>query len=348
MLATVVLVVVAIAIVRDGSIVGKSIAEAPAVERADNDTLRVMADGTTVVNTALLCKDVSGFGGPVPLNIYIKDGEVARIEAQANSETPDFFNKASALFARWQGKAVAEAAEMEVDGVSGATFSSRAIIENVKSGLAYAAKSSANDVAQPLQWPDMKGWAALAVALLGALLPIWIKNRRYHIAQLIMNVAVLGFWCGTFVSYSLLVRIASHGVSLTASLAPIVMLIVAFIYPLFGRKSHYCTNICPLGSAQELASHASKRKIRLSNPTVKRLTTFRRMLWGLLMLLSLTGVWSGWMDYELFTAFLFNAASAVVVVFALVFLVLAVFVPRPYCRFVCPTGTLLKLTQRSE
>ena len=31
------------------------------------------------------------------------------------------------------------------------------------------------------------------------------------------------------------------------------------------------------------------------------------------------------------------------IVFALIMLVLAVFVPRPYCRFVCPTGTLLKI-----
>ena len=74
----------------------------------------------------------------------------------------------------------------------------------------------------------------------------------------------------------------------------------------------------------------------------------RRILWGVLTALALTGVWSGWMDYELFTAFLFTAASWVVVVFAAVVLVLSVFVPRPYCRFVCPTGTLLKFSQGSE
>ena len=55
------------------------------------------------------------------------------------------------------------------------------------------------------------------------------------------------------------------------------------------------------------------------------------------------GVTAKWMDYELFTAFIWQTANVVVIVFALVMLVLAVFVPRPYCRFVCPTGTLLKI-----
>ncbi|MCI7310122.1 MAG: 4Fe-4S binding protein, partial [Prevotella sp.] len=42
-------------------------------------------------------------------------------------------------------------------------------------------------------------------------------------------------------------------------------------------------------------------------------------------------------------AFVFQAAGWVVLVFAALFMVLAIFVPRPYCRFVCPTGTLFKM-----
>lgn len=346
--ATALLVVTATAIVRDRSFLGNDISGAATTKTVDNDTLHTLADGTMVVSTAALAKDVSGFGGPVPLNVYVKDGKVVKIEALPNSETPEFFGKASAILSRWNGKNIEEAVKMQVDGVSGATFSSKAIIENARRGLAFAAKT--NDPADTggNKWPDAKGLAALAVVLLGAVLPIWVKSRRYHMVQLALNVGVLGLWCGTFVSHSLLTRIASHGITITASLAPLAMLAVAFVYPLFGRKSHYCAHICPLGSAQELASHARHRKMQLSASTVQRITTVRRLLWGVLTALALTGVWSGWMDYELFTAFLFNAASWVVVAFAAVVLVLSVFVPRPYCRFLCPTGTLLKFAQGSE
>lgn len=74
----------------------------------------------------------------------------------------------------------------------------------------------------------------------------------------------------------------------------------------------------------------------------KVLITFRNLLWGVLMALMLTGTWTAWMDYELFTAFLYTSASVWVIVLALAFLVLSVWVPRPYCRFVCPMGTLLR------
>ena len=69
-----------------------------------SDTLRVEKDGTVVVNTAPLAKDIVGYGGNVPLEISIQDGKVTSIKAQANSETPEFFGKAKSLFARWTGR----------------------------------------------------------------------------------------------------------------------------------------------------------------------------------------------------------------------------------------------------
>ena len=69
---------------------------------------------------------------------------------------------------------------------------------------------------------------------------------------------------------------------------------------------------------------------------------FRKILFGVLMFLTLTGIFSAWTDYELFTAFIWQSASVVVIIIAILFVVLSVFVPRPYCRFVCPTGTVFK------
>ena len=44
---------------------------------------------------------------------------------------------AEELLKKFIGKTVNEASTMKVDGVSGATYSSKALIENVKGGLKY-------------------------------------------------------------------------------------------------------------------------------------------------------------------------------------------------------------------
>ena len=364
-LVVVVLILAAAAILRDGRILGHDLREAHEAKALKNDTLEVTPDGAFVVNTKPLAKDVQGYGGPVPLKIHIKDGRVAAVEAEPNAESPDFFNRAKELLNHWQGKSVDEASAEEVDAVSGATFSSRAIIANMQRGLAYAKQhgqwgedgsvGALGTSAPPIVGSEDGSAGALGtsappivaliVVLLGAVVPLFYNNRRLHLVQLAVNVVVLGLWTGTFVSYTLFMRIFAGGVSLSAIgafAAPLLMLIVALIYPLAGRSGHYCANVCPFGSAQELAGKLSRRKLRITPRVLKLLSVLRNLLWGVLMALLLTGTCTAWIDYELFTAFLYSSASVWVIVLAALFLVLSVWVPRPYCRFVCPTGALVK------
>lgn len=343
LLLTCVAVMIVAGVQRDGRIWGHDLHWQDSVAaRTDNDTVRTLADGTIVVNTTQLGKDITGYGGQVPLEIYIKDGRVSRIEALPNSESPEFFDEAKALLTRWNGKTVGDAAGMKVDVVSGATFSSRGIIGNVQRGLQYAAKTEAKSSVGDKMDLSAKSIAGLVVVLLGAIVPLFVHNRRWRMLQLTLNVVVLGLWCGTFLSWSLFVGYASGGINVWVSMIPIVMLVTAFVYPLFGKKQYYCTNICPFGSLQELAGKVTRRNWKMSGRLVKRLNRFRQLLFAVLMVLMLTGVWSAWMDYELFTAFVFQSASVVVIALAVVVVVLSVFIPRPYCRFVCPTGSLFK------
>lgn len=358
-LIVVMLVLSAAAILRDGRIFGHDLRQthAAVVSVAQgSDTLEVQPDGTFVVNTRVLAKDVQGYGGPVPLKIHIgKDGKLTAIEAEPNAESPSFFDRAKELFSRWQGKTIDEAMAEDVDAVSGATFSSKAIIRNVQRGLAYAKQHGLADGGKGAQEESAErtvatGWTlgsivALIAVLLGAVVPLFTNNRRLHLVQLVVNVVVLGLWTGTFVSYTLFLRLFAGGVSLSAIgtlAAPLLMLIVALLYPLAGRSGHYCAHVCPFGSAQELAGKLSRRKLRITPHVLRVLTALRNLLWGVLMALLLTGTCTAWIDYELFTAFIYSSASVWVIVLAVLFLVLSVWVPRPYCRFVCPTGALMK------
>ena len=349
-LLTCCLVMIVVAVNRDGTVIGHKI-------KKDTDTTtvtkkvtidRITEDGTRIINTTTLGKGITGYAGEVPLEVYIKDNKITKIVALPNKETPDFFKEASALFAKWQGLETEKAITAKVDAVSGATFSSKAIIANVRAAAQYAAQTKQEQPnSNTFEW-SWQYIAGLIVVLMGAIIPLFYKNKWMRRIQFVLNIVVLGLWCGTFISYSLIVSFLSHGTNWAISAVPLIMLITAFIYPLFGKKNYYCNNICPYGSIQELASSATKKKWKMSKETTKRLELFREILWTILMMLMLVGTAFQWMDYEVFSAFLITTASWVVLAIAVVFLLLSFFVPRPYCRFVCPTGTLFKIAQSGK
>jgi electron transport complex protein RnfG len=102
-----------------------------------NDTM-VKENGTYIVNTTTLGKDVVGYVGTTPLKIYIKKNKIVKIEALKNQETPKYWAKVKRqLLTKWDGMKVKDALKQQVDGVTGATFSSDAVKENVRLGLEY-------------------------------------------------------------------------------------------------------------------------------------------------------------------------------------------------------------------
>jgi len=97
---------------------------------------------TFVVNTEKLGKEVMGYAGTTPLEIYVKDGKIEKIVALPNAETPGFFQRVldSPIFTALTGKTVKEASEVQLDAVTGATWSSKAVIENIRLGLKEASR----------------------------------------------------------------------------------------------------------------------------------------------------------------------------------------------------------------
>lgn len=92
--------------------------------------------GTTVVNTTSIVK-ARGYNSNTPVKIYISKNKITKIESLPNQETPAVYARAEELLKKFVGKKVDEAQTMKVDAVSGATYSSKALIQNVKGGLKY-------------------------------------------------------------------------------------------------------------------------------------------------------------------------------------------------------------------
>ena len=93
-------------------------------------------NGIAIVNTSSIVK-ARGLNSKTPIKIYIKGNKITKIESLPNQETPAVFASAERLLKKFIGKSVDEASTMKVDGVSGATYSSKALIQNVKGGLKY-------------------------------------------------------------------------------------------------------------------------------------------------------------------------------------------------------------------
>lgn len=99
-------------------------------------------DGMTVVNTTELGKKVVGYVDATPLKIFIKKNKIVKIEALKNQETPKYFAKVKKqLLPQYEGRKVSDVLKQQVDGVTGATFSSDAVKENVRLGLEYYQKN---------------------------------------------------------------------------------------------------------------------------------------------------------------------------------------------------------------
>ncbi len=110
--------------------------------KKSSDEVMTKENGVYVVNTTTLGKDVQGYVGTTPVKIYIKKNKIEKVEVLKNQETPKYNAKVKkALQNKWDGQKVKDAAKLKVDGVTGATFTSDALIKNVQLGLEYYQKN---------------------------------------------------------------------------------------------------------------------------------------------------------------------------------------------------------------
>ena len=78
-----------------------------------------------------------GFNGPIRVRVTVSGGNITNVEILSHSDDAPFFNRAKAVIGRLLGRP-----GKSVDTVSGATYSSRGIIDAVRNALAGAGKSN--------------------------------------------------------------------------------------------------------------------------------------------------------------------------------------------------------------
>lgn len=106
------------------------------------DVMKKEKDGTYVVNTTTLAKDVEGYNGTTPVEVYIKKNKIVKVVPLKSQEGPKYVAKVKkGMLPKYEGMNVKKGTVTDVDAVTGATFTSEAIKENVKRAVAYYKKN---------------------------------------------------------------------------------------------------------------------------------------------------------------------------------------------------------------
>ena len=340
---------------------GKTVAEAVTIEHikeifpeatnfevADNRIL--VYDGNKEIGWGYSSSPVSdsiiGYASSVPVFIgFDKSDNVVGLALLENSESPDFVERVvkSGFMESWNNRNIDEVVEMNVDSVSGATMTSSAVIKTVKNTVGTYQKQTVDLSSSFNIWGIAKislGMLLLGLAILQFFFPK--KLKPFRTVHQILVVIILGFWSGTFLSISSLYNWTINGLDLSTRLFVFLILLFSIVLPFITKKAFYCTYLCPYGASQSLIGKLRKTKITINARWRNFLSKLREKLFAILMVLLLSGVSFDLTNIEPFAAFMFKAASVPVIILAAIFLVLSLFIPQPWCRYICPTGQLLE------
>ena len=111
------------------------------VTASAQDVMLKEKDGTYVVNTTTLAQDVEGYNGPTPVEVYIKKNKIVKVVPLKSQEGPKYVAKVKKdMLPKYEQMNVKKGTVQDVDAVTGATFTSKAVQENIRRAVAYYKK----------------------------------------------------------------------------------------------------------------------------------------------------------------------------------------------------------------
>jgi len=191
----------------------------------------------------------------------------------------------------------------------------------------------------------------LAVALiLATYLALGRRSRTGLLALTVMSLAWLGFWregCRCPIGAIQNVTEAVANPNYVVPLSVVAFFALPILVALFFGRT-FCGAVCPLGAVQELVA---VRPVRTPQWLDHALGLLPYVYLGAAVVFATVGTGDDRAPYLIckydpFVGFFRLSASAGMLALGLGFLLVGIFIGRPYCRYLCPYGAILKLCSR--
>ncbi|MBP5470012.1 MAG: 4Fe-4S binding protein [Candidatus Riflebacteria bacterium] len=230
-------------------------------------------------------------------------------------------------------------------------MSSSCIIKSVKTRTANYIDEIAKEEAEKIKFYkdctfEILAWICLVLSLIAYYPKAPLGKYRKYL--MFIFVLIPGFLLGRFVSLGLLKAWVSDGIPYSTQIFMTVLVVLAIFLPMITGRAFYCIWYCPFGSAQEVCGMITTKKYTPTGKTANILKKIRPVFLSIILLLILFGVNADIYQFEPFSAFLFKSASVVVLSLAIVFLILSIFMRRPWGNYFCPTGQFLENCRRKK
>jgi len=292
--------------------------------------------------------EAAGYGGPLAVAVAVDgEGGVQGTAIVAHRETPSFFQRVarSGLRERLVGKGYADPFELgdDVDGVTGATTTSRALAEAVRDGSRRVALERLGRTV-PLPEPPPVRFGAPEITVLALYAAGLVGQRRrlpfrkaLRWTTLLTGLVVLGFWLNLPLTIS---RVSSfllgYWPQWQTNLYWYLLIGGILFIATVDNKNGYCAWFCPFGAAQECMAVIGGAKLTVARVYRRRLVWVHRGLAWLALMLAFLFRNPGLSSYEVFGALFAFTGSTVLFALLGIVLVVSVFVKRPWCHYLCP------------
>ncbi len=295
-----------------------------------------------------VCAPANGYAGPMLICVqFDTHARILKVVPLEHMETEAFFHKmvTNGLLDQFTNTNVTLHATsiQQVDVISGATFSSQAVIEAVELAAGRFGEKHLGLEAVPGTIPDFDFGLRESMLIILLLCSMYlykpsIKYRKQiRWLALSLSILVLGFMTVTLLSIvNLNSFLMGYWPNFQSHLIWYLMLVVVFVPILINRKNHYCNNICPFGATQEFLGKLGKAKTRIPRSTRKYLIWLPRILAWIFILLALLSNQPAYPSHEIFSTFFSMIGDDYQFVIVATVLLLSLFISKPWCHYLCP------------
>ncbi len=292
----------------------------------------------------------NGFGGPMKVAVSVDTvGQLIGIEVIEHRETSSWYQRIQNSKLRDQllskGYQDPMALGLDIDGITGATYTARAITKAVKEAtLEIAEVELGYDTSPYLPQKRLKlGLPEISLALLFVIATVGItKVPGRHKKTLKWLIMILGMiFVGFVYNHPLTLvdvnkLIMGYWPGVYNQLYWYLLIFGIILIFLVSGKNTYCRYICPFGAAQECVGLIGKARSLKPGSLTRVFSWTRRIVVLLAIMLALVYRNPSMSSYEVYGT-LFNLLGTNFEVFFLGFVLLtALFIKRPWCNYLCP------------